>query len=102
MDSPDDELVRLGGAANDLRYKLPRLDIGRTPDSTFVDNYISEVGIRYGDLPGLELVVDTQLRPPGGGVRSAPPVPARLVPGGARRRTGHAADGPVVVAAARR
>ena len=67
MDSPDDELVRLGGAANDLRYKLPRLDIGRTPDSTFVDNYVSEVGIRYGDLPGLELVVDTQLRPPGGG-----------------------------------
>ncbi len=67
MDSPDDELVRLGGAANDLRYKLPRLDIGRSPGSTFVDNYISEVGIRYGDLPGLELVVDTQLHPPDGG-----------------------------------
>lgn len=66
MDSPDDELARLGGAANDLRYKLPRLDIGRTPNSTFVDNFISEVGIRYGDLPGLELVVDTQLEPPAG------------------------------------
>lgn len=66
MDSPDDELARLGGAGNDLRYKLPRLDVGRTPSTTFVDNFISDVGIRYGDLPGLELVVDTRLRPPDG------------------------------------
>ena len=29
FDSPDDGLTRLGGAANDLRYKLPRLDLGR-------------------------------------------------------------------------
>lgn len=71
MDSPDDELARIGGAANDLRYKLPRLDIGRTPDSTFVDNYISEVGIRYGDLPGLQLIVDTRLRPPDGSTSGA-------------------------------
>jgi hypothetical protein len=67
MDSPDDELARLGGAGNDLRYKLPRLDIGRSAGSTFVDNYISEIGIRYGDLPGLELVADTRLAPPDGG-----------------------------------
>ena len=55
FDSPDDGLTRLGGAANDLRYKLPRLDLGREASQTFVDNYISEVGIRYGDLPGLEV-----------------------------------------------
>ncbi|MGI9052772.1 MAG: hypothetical protein ACR2HQ_09010, partial [Ilumatobacteraceae bacterium] len=67
MDSPDDELARLGGAANDLRYKLPRLSIGRRADETFVDNYISLAGIRYGDLPGLEQIVDTTLMPPDGG-----------------------------------
>jgi len=67
MDSPDDELVLLGGAANDLRYKLPRLEIGRTTATVFVDNYISLVGIPYGQLPGLEQVVDVQLRPPDGG-----------------------------------
>ena len=64
FDSPDDGLTRLGGAANDLRYKLPRLDLGREASQTFVDNYISEVGIRYGDLPGLRSVVDVRLSPP--------------------------------------
>jgi hypothetical protein len=64
FDSPDDGLTRLGGAANDLRYKLPRLDLGREANQTFVDNYISEVGIRYGDLPGLGSVVDVRLSPP--------------------------------------
>ena len=33
---------------------------------TFVDNYISEVGIAYGSLPGLRAVVDVTLRPPSG------------------------------------
>ena len=64
FDSPDDGLTRLGGAANDLRYKLPRLHLGREASQTFVDNYISEVGIRYGDLPGLRSVVDVRLAPP--------------------------------------
>ena len=64
FDSPDDGLTRLGGAANDLRYKLPRLDLGRETDQTFVDNYFSEVGIRYGDFAGLDSVVDVRLPPP--------------------------------------
>ena len=41
LDSPEVELARIGGAKNDLQYKLPRLDLGRGPNQTFVDNYIS-------------------------------------------------------------
>ena len=33
FDSPDDGLTRLGGGATDLRYKLPRLDLGREASS---------------------------------------------------------------------
>lgn len=64
FDSPEVDLARIAGAKNDLRYKLPRLDIGRTEYTTFVDNYISLVGEPYSGYPGLGRVVDVRLRPP--------------------------------------
>ena len=67
LDSPEVELARLGGAKNDLQYKLPRLDLGRGPGQTFVDNYISLVGQRYSTAPGLDQVVDVRTAPPAGG-----------------------------------
>ena len=66
LDSPEAEVTRIGGAKNDLRYKLPRLDPGRGPGQTFVDNYISEVGERYSTYPGLADVVDVRTAPPDG------------------------------------
>lgn len=77
FDSPEVELARFGGAKNDLRYKLPRLDIGRTAGTTFVDNYISEVGEEFHVYPGLEDVVDVRLAPPSsdnGGQRHEYPI----------------------------
>ena len=64
FDSPEVDLARIGGAKNDLRYKLPRLDIGRTAETTFVDNYVSLVGEPYAGYPGLGQVVDVRLEPP--------------------------------------
>jgi pimeloyl-ACP methyl ester carboxylesterase len=64
FDSPEVNLARIGGAKNDLRYKLTRLDIGRSPNQTFVDNYISLVGEPYAGYPGLGQVVDVHLKPP--------------------------------------
>ena len=64
FDSPEVNLARIGGAKNDLRYKLSRLDIGRQPNQTFVDNYISLVGEPYAGYPGLGQVVDVHLKPP--------------------------------------
>ena len=64
LDSPEVELARIGGAKNDLQYKLPRLNIGRGPGKTFVDNYISAVGERYGPYPGLSDIVDVRVHPP--------------------------------------
>ena len=64
FDSPEVNLARIAGAKNDLRYKLPRLNIGRAPGQTFVDNYISLVGERFSVYPGLGDVVDVQLAPP--------------------------------------
>jgi len=64
FDSPEVDLARIGGAKNDLRYKLTRLDIGRGPNQTFVDNYISLVGQAYAGFPGLGQVVDVHLLPP--------------------------------------
>ncbi len=66
LDSPESELTRIGGAQNALRYKLPRLDPGRGPGRTFVDNYISAVGERYSTEPGLDAVVDVRTAPPEG------------------------------------
>jgi len=64
FDSPEVNLARIGGAKNDLRYKLTRLDVGRGPGQTFVDNYISLVGEPYAGYPGLGQVVDVHLMPP--------------------------------------
>ncbi len=64
FDSPEVNLARIGGAKNDLRYKLTRLDVGRGPNQTFVDNYISLVGEPYAGYPGLGQVVDVRLKPP--------------------------------------
>jgi pimeloyl-ACP methyl ester carboxylesterase len=64
FDSPEVNLARIGGAKNDLRYKLTRLDIGRGPTQTFVDNYISLVGEPYAGYPGLGQIVDVHLMPP--------------------------------------
>jgi len=64
FDSPEVNLARIGGAKNDLRYKLTRLDIGRGPNQTFVDNYISLVGEPYAGYPGLGQIVDVHLKPP--------------------------------------
>ena len=66
LDSPEVELARIGGAKNDLQYKLPRLNIGREAGQTFVDNYISLVGERYSTHPGLDRVVDVRTAPPSG------------------------------------
>ncbi len=64
FDSPEVSLAQLGGAKNDLRYKLTRLDIGRGANQTFVDNYVSLVGEPYAQYPGLGQVVDVRLLPP--------------------------------------
>ena len=64
FDSPEVNVARIAGAKNDLRYKLPRLNIGRASNQTFVDNYISLVGERFSVYPGLGGVVDVQLAPP--------------------------------------
>ena len=64
FDSPEVNLARIGGAKNDLRYKLTRLNVGRQPNQTFVDNYISLVGEPYAGYPGLGQVVDVHLNPP--------------------------------------
>jgi hypothetical protein len=64
LDSPEDLLAELPGAANHLDGYLPLLRLGRGPGRTFVDSYSSLVGARYDDQPGLGAVVDVQLLPP--------------------------------------
>jgi hypothetical protein len=63
LDSPENVLAQLPGAANHLEGYLPLLPIGRAPDQTFVDNYFSITGERYGTFPSLQSVVDVQLNP---------------------------------------
>jgi hypothetical protein len=63
LDSPEDVLARLPGAANHLEGYLPLLPIGTGPGDTFVDSYFSIAGERYGTFPALERVVDVQLVP---------------------------------------
>lgn len=64
FDSPEVNLTEFLGLANLLRYKLTRLDIGRGPGQTFVDNYRSLLGERYAVFPGLGEVADIELLPP--------------------------------------
>lgn len=63
LDSPENVLASLPGAANHLEGYLPLLPIGRGPGRTFVDNYFSITGERYGTFPALEAVIDVQLDP---------------------------------------
>lgn len=63
LDSPENVLAQLPGAANHLEGYLPLLPIGRAPGDTFVDNYFSITGERYGTFPSLESVVDVALDP---------------------------------------
>ncbi|MGI9577771.1 MAG: alpha/beta fold hydrolase [Microthrixaceae bacterium] len=63
FDSPDNLLPIAGGALNDLSSYLRALPIGSGEGKTFVDNYPSRYGIRYGRDPGLSKVVDVALDP---------------------------------------
>ncbi len=99
LDSPEAEITRIGGAKNDLRYKLPRLDPGRGPGRTFVDNYVSEVGEPYSTYPGLADVVDVRTAPPDGDLASKHSFAVELVRRVGRRRL---PGGVPLVAAGRR
>jgi hypothetical protein len=61
LDSPDNLKAQVGGASNNLAPVLRRLDLG--PNGTFVDNYVSSYGVPYGDMTGLEPIIDVSLDP---------------------------------------
>jgi hypothetical protein len=63
LDSPENVLAQLPGAANHLEGYLPLLPIGRAPGQTFVDSYFSITGERYGIFPSLQSVLDVALNP---------------------------------------
>lgn len=64
LDGPDAPMTRITGSRSNLSELLARLDVGPDPGQTFVDNYYSMVGDRYGDeVAG---VVDVALTPPYG------------------------------------
>jgi hypothetical protein len=65
LDSPENLLPVLGGALNDLSSYLRALPIGPGADETFVDNYPSHYGIRYGRDHGLGEIIDVALDPAG-------------------------------------
>ncbi|MBX3272653.1 MAG: hypothetical protein KF729_20500 [Sandaracinaceae bacterium] len=62
FDVPDAPMTRITGGHASLALLLSRLPIGGETGQTFVDNYFSMIGERYGDtVPG---VVDVALTPP--------------------------------------
>ena len=63
FDSPENVMPMLGGALNNLSSYLRMLPLGRGDGYTFVDNYPSRYGIRYGERTGLGAVVDCVLDP---------------------------------------
>ena len=64
LDSPENTLPVIGGALNDLETYLRALvRIHDDGTETFIDNYVSEYGVRYGLAPGLGEVVDVVLEP---------------------------------------
>ncbi len=64
LDSPENTLPVIGGALNDLDTYLRALVRSRDDGHvTFIDNYVSEYGVRYGLSPGLGEVVDVVLEP---------------------------------------
>ena len=77
LDSPENLLARLPGAANHLEGYLPLLPIGRAPGQTFVDNYFSIAGERYDTFPSLQSVLDVQLDPAQFGLLSVDDLIAR-------------------------
>jgi hypothetical protein len=64
LDAPENQLSRLGGAADLIDVVLPRLRPGREPGQTFVDSYSSIFGGPYHRRPGLADVVDVSLTAP--------------------------------------
>ena len=63
FDSPESDLAWFAGASNNLLPYLRKLKPGRSPDSIFVQNYISEFGRRYGIYDGTKSIVDVKLDP---------------------------------------
>jgi len=64
LDVPDAPMTRITGSQSNLRELLQQLPVSNDAGGTFVDNYVSMVGTRYGrDVPG---VVDVALSPPYG------------------------------------
>ncbi len=61
FDSPENLLPVVGSALNDLSWYLRALPIGT--GGTFVDNYPSKYGIRYGQDAGLGEIIDVALDP---------------------------------------
>lgn len=64
LDAPENQLTRLGGAADLIDAVLPRLRPGRGRGRLFVDSYASIFGLPYHRRPGLAAVVDVSLTPP--------------------------------------
>jgi hypothetical protein len=64
LDSPENTLPIIGGALNDLdTYLRVLVRPGADGIATFIDNYVSEYGVRYGLNLGLGDVVDVVLEP---------------------------------------
>jgi hypothetical protein len=66
FDAPDGLLVEIAGTEAELPELLERLPIGWGSGHTFVDNYVSMIGRRYGWRDGLGSVRDVALAPPFG------------------------------------
>ncbi|WP_088316668.1 hypothetical protein [Kineosporia sp. R_H_3] len=64
LDAPENQLTRIGGAADLIDAVLPRLHPGRERGRVFVDSYTSMFGGPYHRRPGLAAVVDVSLTPP--------------------------------------
>jgi len=64
LDVPDAPMTRITGSQSNLSELLRELPVSDDLGGTFVDNYVSMVGTRYGgEVPG---VVDVELSPPYG------------------------------------
>lgn len=64
LDVPDAPMTRITGSQSNLSELLQQLPVSDARGGTFVDNYVSMVGTRYG--PSVPGVVDVELRPPYG------------------------------------
>lgn len=67
FDAPDAPVVWVTGSQMQLADVLPQLPIGWGAGRTFVENYVSMVGVRYTSQPsGVEGLVEVALAPPHG------------------------------------